>query len=529
MPNVRGSSARPLLEIADAPAWPGFFPAYGKTPRQTSQLLAAAAQSLQSGAARESFSARRSGNAKAGIGAGIGAGAAAASNLLKTTAEIPRPVSNKKQPKPVEPNVDPELLKGLEPSFSTKDEKWRVQTETPSYDQEIADSANAFMERVLSLATNKGLSLEHENQLLDEARSYGLTMAQAMKLIHERFPRKAGERARKRQASVLDDDGPDPKPRRRPRGARPEGAPREPIIELDPHANDSSAKRFFRALVRQSPELFSRFIGWWVTILLGGTLFAFLGLNFIWRQVEHNSVPLKPTPAPVRATPAPTPTPLPPVAPEPPAINYLASTLRGQAQPKPDDMIDVDARFVEGGAYVAPFAMRACEVTVAEYADFVAATGHRTPLGWPEQKPPPGSMPFPVTGVSATDAEAFCQWKSYRDRLANAAYKLPDLRHYKALHREAGPPQRAGGVINEALPYPASVPGNDSTTYKGQQVLHLFGNAPEWVYDATASQAVAVGGAWFDANADFADATRIPGEQVPLSAIGFRYVRVRSP
>ncbi len=80
-------------------------------------------------------------------------------------------------------------------------------------------------------------------------------------------------------------------------------------------------------------------------------------------------------------------------------------------------------------------------VTQAEYAAFVAATGHRTPgitkeqyerqgflvheydrevtrYLWHKRRPPEGRMDHPVVLVSAKDAEDYCRWR-------HAAFRLP--------------------------------------------------------------------------------------------------------
>ena len=51
-------------------------------------------------------------------------------------------------------------------------------------------------------------------------------------------------------------------------------------------------------------------------------------------------------------------------------------------------------------------------VTNAEYAAFVAATGHRVPEHWLYGQPPKGKEVHPVVYVSWEDATAFCVWAS---------------------------------------------------------------------------------------------------------------------
>lgn len=53
-------------------------------------------------------------------------------------------------------------------------------------------------------------------------------------------------------------------------------------------------------------------------------------------------------------------------------------------------------------------------VTNAEYARFVAATGHRPPLHWENGRIPPGLELHPVTMVSWYDAKAYAEWAGKR-------------------------------------------------------------------------------------------------------------------
>ncbi|HEY0375481.1 MAG TPA: bifunctional serine/threonine-protein kinase/formylglycine-generating enzyme family protein [Pyrinomonadaceae bacterium] len=68
------------------------------------------------------------------------------------------------------------------------------------------------------------------------------------------------------------------------------------------------------------------------------------------------------------------------------------------------------------------FYIGATEVTNAEYAEFVRATGHEPPEGWREKSPPPEQQRWPVTNVSLDDAEAYAAWRSQRDHVK---YRLP--------------------------------------------------------------------------------------------------------
>jgi len=70
-----------------------------------------------------------------------------------------------------------------------------------------------------------------------------------------------------------------------------------------------------------------------------------------------------------------------------------------------------------------PFAIDRTEVTNAEYAEFVKATGHAPPPAvWGGDRPKPGEEQLPVTNVSLDDARAFAAWRSQRDQVT---YRLP--------------------------------------------------------------------------------------------------------
>ncbi len=56
------------------------------------------------------------------------------------------------------------------------------------------------------------------------------------------------------------------------------------------------------------------------------------------------------------------------------------------------------------------FLIAETEVTNAQYAEFINATGHRSPIGWNKAKFPKDTEDFPVVNVSWSDADAFCQW-----------------------------------------------------------------------------------------------------------------------
>lgn len=64
------------------------------------------------------------------------------------------------------------------------------------------------------------------------------------------------------------------------------------------------------------------------------------------------------------------------------------------------------------------------QVTNAQYAAFVTATGHPAPAGWTGGSYPVGEGNFPVNYVSAADAEAYCAWLTACDGVNT--YRLPN-------------------------------------------------------------------------------------------------------
>jgi formylglycine-generating enzyme required for sulfatase activity len=63
---------------------------------------------------------------------------------------------------------------------------------------------------------------------------------------------------------------------------------------------------------------------------------------------------------------------------------------------------------------LAAFAISRTPVTNAQYAQFVAATGHRPPAHWEGTTPPESLVQHPVTYVDWYDATAFCAWAGVR-------------------------------------------------------------------------------------------------------------------
>ncbi|MGI8786274.1 MAG: formylglycine-generating enzyme family protein [Pyrinomonadaceae bacterium] len=71
---------------------------------------------------------------------------------------------------------------------------------------------------------------------------------------------------------------------------------------------------------------------------------------------------------------------------------------------------------------VADFAIGETEVTNAQYAEFVEAAKHKSPLDWKDGKFLPGTGDEPVTNITWADANDYCAWLS---KELGATVRLP--------------------------------------------------------------------------------------------------------
>lgn len=131
------------------------------------------------------------------------------------------------------------------------------------------------------------------------------------------------------------------------------------------------------------------------------------------------------------------------------------------------------------------------EVTNAQYAQFVSASGHRPPANWPGPSPAPGTLRQPVTFVNHDDAAAFARW---------AGKKLPTEEQWLRAFRGGG--ERLfpwGDAIDMAR---AVVPDNGSFAGPGDVtssppdrsefgVYNLVGNVREIMRDVTTTDGLA--------------------------------------
>jgi serine/threonine-protein kinase len=123
------------------------------------------------------------------------------------------------------------------------------------------------------------------------------------------------------------------------------------------------------------------------------------------------------------------------------------------------------------------------EVSSAEYAQFVRATGHPAPSHWREGNPPAGQERWPVANVSYDDAMAFAAWRSQRD---GVIYRLPTEEEWEYAARGADParlyPWGPQWIESYANINTASLEPVDSRPQGASPwgALNMIGNVWEW-------------------------------------------------
>lgn len=153
---------------------------------------------------------------------------------------------------------------------------------------------------------------------------------------------------------------------------------------------------------------------------------------------------------------------------------FLMGSDAGQENERPVHRVWVDA-----------FEFAACQVTNADYARFLAATGHRTPPQWDD--PLFCDPQQPVVAPSWFDAVAYCAWLS---EATGRAYRLPSEAEWERAAR--------GGVEQKLYPWgdaPLESLANYSSRWRlapepvGRAEQNAFGlfdigaNVHEWCAD----------------------------------------------
>jgi formylglycine-generating enzyme len=153
---------------------------------------------------------------------------------------------------------------------------------------------------------------------------------------------------------------------------------------------------------------------------------------------------------------------------------FLMGSETGQDNERPVHRVWIDA-----------FALAACQVTNADYARFLAATGHRKPLHW--EDPVFSHHEQPVVAPSWFDAAAYCDWLSY---VTGRHYRLPTEAEWERAAR--------GGLEQKLYPWgdepPESLLNYDSRWKTAPELVgraeqnayglcDIGGNVHEWCSD----------------------------------------------
>ena len=132
---------------------------------------------------------------------------------------------------------------------------------------------------------------------------------------------------------------------------------------------------------------------------------------------------------------------------------------------------------------VKDFWMDKTEVTNAEYAEFISASGYKTPVHFIRDKPAAGEENLPVTRVSHKDALAFADWRSKRDKVN---YRLPSEAEWEYAARNGAKNnlypwgdtwQNGNALLGQRKPQPVASLPNGKNSWG---VFDLIGNVWEW-------------------------------------------------
>jgi len=120
-------------------------------------------------------------------------------------------------------------------------------------------------------------------------------------------------------------------------------------------------------------------------------------------------------------------------------------------------------------------------VTNAQYARFVAATGHRPPLDWKDGRIPNGELLYPVTLVNWYDAAAYAHWSGKRlptEAEWEKAARGTDGRRWPWGNTMES--SRLNTYFNVGSPTKVDAYANGQSPYG---VFDMAGNVNEWVQD----------------------------------------------
>jgi formylglycine-generating enzyme required for sulfatase activity len=199
-----------------------------------------------------------------------------------------------------------------------------------------------------------------------------------------------------------------------------------------------------------------------------------------------------------------------------------------------------------------PFYISLTEITNAQYARFLKATGHKAPLYWGDQNLNKPNQP--VVGVTWHDAATFCRWLT---KVTGAPHELPTENQWEVAAR--------GGLVAQPYPWGAqapdgggvfranfrtSLPGATGFSFtapvgsfpaNGYGLFDMAGNVSEWCQDRYVPLRTGgpfkpgvlrllKGGSWISGPRDLRPAARQSAPPHYADGyIGFRVVRLPQP
>ncbi len=165
------------------------------------------------------------------------------------------------------------------------------------------------------------------------------------------------------------------------------------------------------------------------------------------------------------------------------------------------------------------------QVTNAEYAQYIAATGAAAPTNWGDGSYPAGEDDYPVNYVSYDDAEAYCEWLTQKD--GNNIYRLPTESEWElaAGHMPKDADFNCG--VNDGR---TSVNQYEKNTRGAHGAIDFWGNVWEWTStDKSGTGYMEVkGGSWksdrTDCRTEYRKETRYETDK--YDDVGFRVIQV---
>lgn len=164
-------------------------------------------------------------------------------------------------------------------------------------------------------------------------------------------------------------------------------------------------------------------------------------------------------------------------------------------------------------------------VTNKEYAEFIKATGYKTPSNWTNGTYTQGEDDFPVNYISYIDAEEYCKWLTTKD--GQNTYRLPTESEWElaAGHMPKDADFNCG--VNNGR---TSVNEYADKTRGAHGAIDFWGNVWEWTSTQRESSDIlgVKGGSWKSAKTDCRTEYRKEGrnKNTGYDDVGFRVIQV---